>query len=118
MTTAMDRYFEIVNSAGSDLTGLDGLGELFAEDVLLMDCGDMVRGRDLAVGVHREQAVARKGSTHQWTVSAQADGTLTGNWSRSGLDAHGNAESASGRFTASLGPDGRIALLHLTLTAG
>ncbi|MFF7678101.1 hypothetical protein [Actinacidiphila glaucinigra] len=49
MTTMLDRYFEIVDSADGGDSHLDGLRDILAEDVVLMHSGDMVRGLDLAV---------------------------------------------------------------------
>ncbi|WP_326570437.1 hypothetical protein OIE69_03515 [Actinacidiphila glaucinigra] len=118
MTTMLDRYFEIVDSADSGDSHLDDLRDILAEDVVLMHSGDMVRGRDLAVDLHRTQAAKWKESKHHWTSSVAADGSLTGTWSQAGLDPKGNGDSGSGRVSASLDPDGRISRLHLTLTGG
>ncbi|MFJ9917514.1 hypothetical protein [Actinacidiphila glaucinigra] len=118
MTTMLDRYFEIVDSADGGDSHLDGLRDILAEDVVLMHSGDMVRGRDLAVDLHRTQAAGWKESKHHWTSSAAADGSLTGTWSQAGLDLRGNGCSGSGQVSASLDPDGRISRLHLTLTGG
>ncbi|WP_089228155.1 hypothetical protein [Actinacidiphila glaucinigra] len=118
MTTMLDRYFEIVDSADSGDSHLEGLRDILAEDVVLMHSGDMVRGRELAVDLHRTQAAGWKESKHQWTSSAAADGSLTGTWSQAGRDLQGNGCTGSGEVSASLGPDGRISRLHLTLTGG
>lgn len=114
----LDRYFEIVDSADGGDSHLDGLRDILAEDVVLMHSGDMVRGRDLAVDLHRTQAAGRKESKHHWTSSAAAEGSLTGTWSQAGLDLQGNGCSGSGQVSAALDPDGRISHLHLTLTDG
>ncbi|MEU0185457.1 hypothetical protein ABZ312_30455 [Streptomyces sp. NPDC006207] len=118
MTTMLDRYFEIVDSADGGHSHLDDLRDVFAEDVLLMHSGDMVQGREPAVDLHRTLAAEWKESTHQWTASVAADGSITGTWSRAGLDVRGNGRSGSGGVSVSLDPDGRISRLHLTLTAG
>lgn len=114
----LDRYFEIVDSADSGDSHLEGLRDILAEDVVLMHSGDMVRGRELAVDLHRTQAAGWKESKHQWTSTEAADGSLTGTWSQAGLDLQGNGCTGSGEVSASLGPDGRISSLHLTLTGG
>ncbi|MFF3878583.1 hypothetical protein [Streptomyces sp. NPDC001978] len=118
MTTVLDRYFEIVDSADSSHSGLDDLREIFAENVLLMHSGEMVQGRELAVDFYRAQAAKCKESKHHWTASEEADGSITGKWSQAGLDLRGNACSGSGRVAVSLDADGRISRLHLSLTGG
>ncbi|MFD7440886.1 hypothetical protein [Streptomyces sp. NPDC059909] len=118
MTTVLDRYFELVDSADSGHSGLDDLRDIFAENVMLMHSGEMVRGRELAVDFHRAQAAKWKESKHHWTASVEADGSITGKWSQAGLDLQGNGCSGSGHVTVSLDSDGRISRLHLTLIGG
>jgi hypothetical protein len=55
VTTVLDRYFEIVDSADSSHSAMDDLREIFAENVLLMHSGEMVQGREPAVDFHRAQ---------------------------------------------------------------
>lgn len=71
----LDRYFEIVDSADGGDSQLDGLRDILAEDVVLMHSGDMVRGRDLTVDLHRTQAAGWKESKHHGT-SSTAGGRL------------------------------------------
>ncbi|WP_030922113.1 hypothetical protein [Streptomyces sp. NRRL B-24720] len=118
MTTALDQYFEIVDSADSSHSGSDDLREVFAENVLLLHSGEMVQGQELAVEFHRAQAAKWKESRHHWTTSEEADGSLTGSWSQAGLDLRGNGRSGSGHVAATLDADGRISRLHLSLTGG
>ncbi|MGW1887587.1 hypothetical protein [Streptomyces sp. NPDC001970] len=118
MTTVLDRYFELVDSADRGHSGLDDLRDIFAENVLLLHSGEMVRGRELAVDFHRGQAAKWKESKHHWTASVEADGSITGKWSQAGLDLQGNGCSGSGRVAVSVDSDGRISRLHLTLTGG
>ncbi|MEU1618881.1 hypothetical protein ABZ479_16495 [Streptomyces sp. NPDC005722] len=118
MTTALDRYFDMVNSASGGQAGLDGLREVFAEDVLVMHSGEMVQGLEPALEFHREQAAEWAGFRIHWTATEQTDGSLAGTWSQAGLDPRGNGCTGSGRVAATLDPDGRISRLHLSLTGG
>ncbi|MEV7995126.1 hypothetical protein AB0O67_25445 [Streptomyces sp. NPDC086077] len=114
----LDQYFETLDWADHGPSALEGLRDIFAEDVLLMHAGEMVQGREHAINFHRDQTARWKESNHHWTTSIQADGSITGKWSQAGLDLQGNGCSGSGHVTATLNSDGRISQLHLTLTGG
>ncbi|MER5604344.1 hypothetical protein [Streptomyces sp. NPDC002265] len=118
MTTVLDRYFEIVNSADNGHSALEGLRDIFAENVLLMHSGEMVQGRDMAVDFHRGQAAKWKESKHHWTASVEGDGSIVGKWSQAGLDLRENGCSGSGNVSVSLDSNGLISRLHLSLTGG
>ncbi|MFD5572592.1 hypothetical protein [Streptomyces cadmiisoli] len=118
MTTVLDRYFEIVDSAGGHPADLADLRDILAENVLLMHSGEMVQGRNPAVDLHVAQAAKWARSKHRWTSSVGADGSVTGWWSRSGQDQHGHGCHGEGQVTAAVDADGRISRLHLTLTDG
>ncbi|MFJ4467233.1 nuclear transport factor 2 family protein [Streptomyces sp. NPDC089424] len=118
MSTVLDQYFEILNWAEHGPSALDGLRDIFAENVVMMHAGEMVQGREPAVDFHRDQAARWKESSHHWTTSVQADGSLTGKWSQAGLDLQGNGCSGSGEVSLALDSDGRISRLHLSLTGG
>ncbi|MGW1543051.1 hypothetical protein ACWCPM_22895 [Streptomyces sp. NPDC002309] len=118
MATVLDQYFEILDRADQRLSALEGLRDIFAENVLLMHAGEMVQGREHAIDFHRDQAAKWKESNHHWATSIQADGSVTGKWSQAGLDLRGNGCSGSGHVTATLDSEGRISQLHLTLTGG
>ncbi|WP_328884833.1 hypothetical protein [Streptomyces sp. NBC_00316] len=118
MTTVLDRYFEIVNSADNGHAALEDLRDIFAENVLLMHSGEMVQGRELAVAFHQDQAAKWQESKHQWTASVDAANSITGKWTQAGLDLQGNGCSGIGHVSVSLDSDGLIAHLHLSLTGG
>ncbi|WP_432041374.1 hypothetical protein [Streptomyces cadmiisoli] len=115
MTTPLDRYFEIIDSADGDIRRLDALRGLFAENVLLLHGGELARGRERVITFHRRKAAGRKAIEHSWAVAVNADGSLTGKWRETGVDLHGGRFSASGDVAAALDADGRIAQLDLTL---
>ncbi|PWI19352.1 hypothetical protein DI272_38250 [Streptomyces sp. Act143] len=116
MTTPLARYFEIVDSAVSDHSVLDSLRDLFAEEFVLLHCGEFVQGRERAIAFHQRKAAKRKEIKHSLTVSAQTDESVTAQWSEAGLDLQGDEFSANGEVTAVLDGVGRISLLSLTLT--
>lgn len=116
MTNPLARYFQIVDSAGGDPSALDELRDLFAENMLLLHCGEFAQGRERALAFHRTKAGKRREIKHSWTASAESGDSVTAHWSEAGVDLHGKEFSANGDATVVLDADGRIAQLSLTLT--
>ncbi|MFG3660969.1 hypothetical protein [Streptomyces sp. NPDC047706] len=119
MTTPLDHYFQIVDSAHIAGSALDALADIFTEDAVVTHSGEMARGWGEIIDLHRAHAANWAEVALHWTTAPpEAGGSLSGRWRQEGQDPLGRACRGSGGIKVALAPDGRISRLHLTLTDG
>ncbi|MFD5567569.1 hypothetical protein [Streptomyces cadmiisoli] len=115
MTTPLDRYFEILNRVDDDRSSLQEIPAIFAENVLLLDCGEFVQGRERAVAFLHRKADRRQEARYFWKSSVGEDGVITAHWSEVGQDRAGTEFYACGRATVVPDRHGKISYLNLIL---